>query len=295
MLALHGIINKVWAIDEGFALNYLPIIGSWLKNEPTQAASPREAADDPEKFGLKIIPISAISSTPYQISEFGYQASPEKAPKDSIAIIDINGAMTKYDQACGPAGMQTKSDLLNRCFANDFITGIVLNVDSGGGEAGSMFLLAETIKKRNKPVIGFANDFACSAAYGILSQCDLIIANSAIARLGSIGTYLTLADFSGYYEKLGIKVTDIYASASTEKNSEFKQAIQGNIEPLRKMIDVINNQFHALVTAGRGDKLIGDKEAWSKGKTMFATEAKSIGLIDEIDSFNNVLNYFNTL
>jgi ClpP class serine protease len=295
MLALHGIINKVWAIDEGFALNYLPIIGSWLKNEPTQAASPREAAEDHEKFGLRIIPVSAISATPYKVSEWGYKSAPEQAPKDSIAIIDINGVMTKYDQDCGPAGMQTKSDLLSRCFANDFITGIILNVDSGGGEAGSMFLLAETLKKRNKPVIGFANDFACSAAYGILSACDLIIANSEICRVGSIGTYLTLADFSAYYEKLGIKITDIYASASTEKNSEFKQAIQGNVEPLRKMIDVINNKFHALVTSGRGDKLTGDKEVWSKGKTMFATEAKAIGLIDKIDSFDNVLNYFNTL
>ena len=88
-------------------------------------------------------------------------------------------------------------------------------------------ILQEAINSRNKPVVAFCNDFVASAAYGIASCCDKIVANSNVCRIGSVGTYMTIVDTSEYYAKMGIKLIDIYASKSTDKNQEFQKALQG--------------------------------------------------------------------
>lgn len=188
--------------------------------------------------------------------------------------------------------MTVKANLLRRCYANDNIKGIVLNVDSGGGEGMAMRLMAEAINERNKGVIGFVDDYACSAAYGILAACDVIVANSEQARIGSIGTYITIADYTKYFEKQGIKLTDVYASDSTEKNIEYREAIKGNTKPVQEIANRFNDYFLNHVETSRDDKLLSDKKSWGTGKVFFAKEAMDLGLIDEIDSFQNILNYF---
>ena len=50
--------------------------------------------------------------------------------------------------------------------------------------------------------------------------------------------------------------------------------------------------FISNVEKGRGDKLLKPRSEWGTGKTYFADEALSIGLIDAIDTFDNVVNYF---
>lgn len=45
---------------------------------------------------------------------------------------------------------------------------------------------------------------------------------------------MTIVDTSEYYAKMGIKLIDIYASKSTDKNQEFHKALQGDTEPLKK-------------------------------------------------------------
>jgi hypothetical protein len=49
-----------------------------------------------------------------------------------------------------------------------------------------------------------------------------------------------------------------------------------------------------MIENNRKGNLSSVKAAWSTGKDFFADEAIQLGLIDSIDTFNNVLNYFNT-
>ena len=215
---------------------------------------------------------------------------PRSAP---VALMRIAGSITKHDQDCGPAGMATKADLLRRCYANDHIKAVVLVIESGGGEVGAVRIMDEAVAGRNKPVGAFIDDYAYSAAYGIATACDLVVAGSAQARTGSIGTYLTIADYSERYKQMGIKLTDIYASASTDKNREYLEALGGNPEPLRKMVDVYNEHFLSTVEKNRAGKLTAGREVWGTGKEWFAPEAVELGLIDGIDTLDNFINYFN--
>lgn len=288
MLFLHRIFNSVWMIDRDYAMNYLPLVSSYIKGERTSLDKKKESIIN-SNTGVLFV---EKQNGGYHISDSGRYASPEEAPEGSIAVITISGAITKHDQNCGPAGMATKAAILKRCYANNNIKGIIIDQDTGGGEGGAMRLFNEAVSMRNKPVIGFVNDFSCSAGMGNLSACDRIVANSSLARVGSIGTYMTIADYTEYFEKQGINLIEVYATASTDKNKEYHEAMKGNHEPLRAIADKFNESFIEMIEEQRGDVLKADRKVWGTGKVFFAEEALALGLIDEINSFDNVLKYF---
>jgi len=290
MLFLHNILNSIWAIEPAYAANYLPILDAYLKGEQLHAQTIPKNEDITIRNGIQT---AVIQSGTYVISEWGQARKPEDAPENSIAIVYITDAITKHDQWCGPAGMITKSDILNRCYANDNIKSVILVIESGGGEGMAMRMMNETLAKRNKPVGAFIDDFACSAAYGIASACDIVVANSPMARVGSIGTFITIADYTERYKQLGINLIDVYASASTDKNSEYIEAIKGNPAQLKKIANTFNDYFLSMIETNRTGKLSSGREVWGTGKVWFAEEAKQLGIIDGIDTLENFINYFN--
>lgn len=282
MLHKHGILSNVWLMEEQFASNYLPIVISYLKGNAQPSQTKKE----------EFFRVALNNSSSYEISEYGYDVAPEDAPKDSIAIIDINGVIEKHDQNCGPAGMITKSRILERCYNINNIKGIVLNIESGGGSGTAMRLISETIAKRNKPMVAFVSDFAASAAYGIASGADIIVANSDYARVGSIGTYMTIASYEEKLKKEGIQLVEVYATASKDKNKDYYDALKGDTKAIQKTADTYNEMFLSMVETNREGKLTADRSSWGTGKMYFAPEALELGLIDNIDSFSNILNYF---
>ncbi|MDR1436827.1 MAG: S49 family peptidase [Candidatus Symbiothrix sp.] len=291
MLFLHGILNSIWMIEESYASNYLPLVANFLEGKPVAVKS--SGMEERKLTAQNGVLFADFKNGSYFISDYGGYSSPEMAPENSVAIISIEGAITKHDQDCGPAGMRTKAGLLNRCYGNPRIQGIVLRIDSGGGEGRAMQLLTDVISKRNKGVVAFVEDCACSAAYGIAAACDTVTLNSQTAMIGSIGTYMTVADYAEFWKMRGINLIEIYASKSTDKNREFYEAIKGNREPLLKICDTFNEQFIASIARYREGKISEDQSAWSTGKIFFADEAIKLGLADSVDSLENVINYFN--
>lgn len=292
MLFLHRISNAVWFMEESFAQNYLPLVASWIKD----AATPIHVKNT-QRNNLGIFTVAGDKS---EVSFFNvngkYSALDfiQAAPENSVIILTLTDAITKHDQFCGPYGMQTYSQLLKAAYANDNVKGVALLIESGGGEGGAMRLLVGTINERNKPVLAFIDDFAASAAYGIASACDVVTANSKTARVGSVGVYLTLADYTEYFQKQGINILEIYAPQSKDKNKDYKDAISGDTKSLEEIARVYCDDFIESIEKNRGDKLTGKREEWATGKMFFADEAQRIGLIDNIDTFDNFLNYFNT-
>lgn len=276
-------------MDEAYAANYLPLVASFIKGEQMTAKPTEVELNKRNSLQFATFPNDVLS-----VSSNSTGITPENAPQGSIAIINIANAITKQDQECGPAGMKTKSDLLKRCYANDNINSVVLVIDSGGGQGMAMRLMAETISQKNKPIGAFIDDNCCSAAYGIASGCDFIVANSNQAQIGSIGTYITIADYTEKFKQMGVNLIEIYASASTDKNKEFFDAIQGNPEPIRAIANQFNEHFLSLIESNRTDKLKADRTVWGTGKVYFAEKALELGLIDGIDTLENFINYFNT-
>jgi ClpP class serine protease len=284
MLYYHNILNGVWMMDEGYAANYIPLLASYLKGDKMLIEKPQtKIIDSVYSFNGDV-----MSSMPLNAG-----MDNNDTPVNCIAVINISGVITKQDQFCGPAGMKSKAELLCQCFDNDNISAVILVIESGGGEGMAMRLMDEALSKKNKPCGAFIDDLACSAAYGIASCCDIIYANNNLAQVGSIGTYITISDCTERLKQMGVNLVEVYASASTDKNKDAKDAIAGNDKAIKAKADVYNDYFLQMIERNRGEKLTSGKDVWGTGKVYFAEVALSLGLIDGIDTLENFINIFN--
>lgn len=215
--------------------------------------------------------------------------SPDQQESESLIMVtQVIGPVTKYNQLCGPMGMQEKAQLLKSADKLDQVKAHVIYIDSGGGEATAARLMADTIKSLTKPTFAFVEGMAASAAYWIASACSFVCASSPMDRIGSIGTYVSIADYRNYFKQQGIEVTTVYASKSKDKNKDFLEAIDGNTEKLQTLVDTFNDFFLSAVKQNRSDQL-DTKSKWDTGEVFFAENATEIGLIDSIATLDNYL------
>lgn len=217
----------------------------------------------------------------------------KSAKAGSIAVIDINGPIMKHDN-CGDAGSKTFEELVKQADANPNITGIIFQVASGGGEVAGTQSLANVIKNVSKPTVCVAEDIMASAAYWIGSSTDFIFANTGTAQIGSIGTMASFKDMRPMWEAQGVKFHEIYASASTAKNTDYTEALGGNYDPIIKnILNPLNQEFMNAVKANRGDKL--NTEMTLKGQMYTANDALKYGLIDAIGNLQDAIVKINQL
>lgn len=277
MKILEKIRFGVWAMHPMSAEAYMPIVAQLLRGDMrlnTEGVS-KETKVEEVTYAFE------DGTTAEWYREF---ASSEK---NGVAVYDIQGAITKNDQYCGPSGTVTLMRQMRSLDKNPNITGHLLNIDSGGGEATNISEVARFIRSDiQKPVVAHFNGLMCSAAYGIGCAADEITATLNTDIVGSIGVMMTLVDWKAYFEKQGLTIHDIYADQSTNKNGEFYAAMEGNFEPLKtSLLNPFAESFIASVKTMRPGTA-QFSEVFT-GKTYLAQDAVSNGLIDGIRTYED--------
>lgn len=276
---MRSMMCGVWALEKKSASGYLPVVEQIISGVHRTVLS---IAEREEKCGLAIRSGGGISV----ISEYGHTNTPEDAR--GIAVIGFQDVITKYDQESGgPAGMITKNNLLQRALANPKVDGVVLYMDSPGGEALAGGRISSTIRNQDKPVFSFVDGMSASAAFEFTSASTEIYLMDESAEVGSIGSYVTIADYRAHFEARGIKLIEMYAEESSLKNYEVREALKGNEKPLQEYINKINDLFLDAVKQNRGDR-ITDGDAF-KGKLFMGSEAVNAGAADGIANFDSVI------
>lgn len=196
----------------------------------------------------------------------------------AINVVSLNGIMTKEDGACHD-GTRTLANILLNEDKKDFVIGHVISINSGGGAANSVAVLAEAIRNCTKPVVAFVDGLMASAAMYAGSYCPYIIADSEDDRIGCIGTMIEIQDYPQRAQSAdGLITMRIYATQSTEKNLEYEEALKGNIELIRSnLLDPVNEKFLNAMRENRPNVT----EEQLKGLTYFAKDVVGT-LIDEI-------------
>lgn len=206
---------------------------------------------------------------------------------DSIAIVTISGPMMK---SLLSYGMDIIASFLEDLFKDETCKVIILKISSGGGAADAMFLLLDTLSRKNKPIIAYVEDYCCSAAYGVASACDEIFVNRTTAYVGSIGVLSSIADIDKFYESFGLKIHNVYAEGSKDKNIEVRELFEGNNSLVKANLDIYLKDFINTISKNRSGKLKSDSNEWGTGKTYFAKEAIELGLIDGIMPLNDIIS-----
>ena len=205
-------------------------------------------------------------------------------------MLTIKGGLVKdSDHECGVIGTMEMAQQVKDMAAAG-VSALVVNIDSPGGQVDGTATLADAIAGLSIPTVAVVNDgMACSAGYWIASAADTIYATHATSEVGSIGVYATLADFSKFYEDNGIRVEDVYAEQSTEKNNGYRDWKAGNAETFQKRLTGVATEFIDTVTINRAGRLNTEAADPFKGAVYGAKEALAIGLIDGIKPFDAVL------
>lgn len=271
---ISSILRGVWAIDPVSAEGFYPLVHNLLLGKYTDTAT---TVTEPIKVAMH---------------SRSYSDNTQNQDKDGVvAVIPLKGVVTKNDQFCGPEGTETLSQRIKQAAANPQVAAIVIDVDTPGGEGGACLLPSQAIReaRNSKPVLAYVGNGMCaSAGYFISSNTDEIYATFDTDQIGSIGTYITLADFKSYYKKEGLPIHEVYATKSTNKNRLYRDALNGKYDELRKRdIDPFNQVFLNTVMENRG--IESDSEALT-GKLYYANDAIEIGLIDGLKSFDEVID-----
>ncbi len=167
---------------------------------------------------------------------------------NTVAVINMDGAIQYDGSACSPEGL---GSLLDYAESTDAIKAVVLRVNSGGGTATAGEEMAALVSSFSKPIVVSSASLNASAAYEVSSQADYIYV-AQTTEIGSIGTYMQVADYSGLMRMLGINVDTIASSDSKGSTSGYRALTQDEREYYQHMVDQINEVFIRNVAAGRG-------------------------------------------
>ena len=213
----------------------------------------------------------------------------------NVGVIAIKGKMVpgvegSWGQYWGLVGY---GDINNAIITaiNAGVTDLIFDYDTGGGAVNGIAELADFKKKL--PSLGISTT---SYSGGSVMSGGLWLATAAetfqttrMAEIGSLGVIAVTAEMTELYKKEGISVevhksTPLKAAGNPyEKLTEPQRAeIQKNIMEVHEFfiseISVNRNLSHAFVS----DEI-------ANGKTWFGDEAKRLGLVDSIDSFDSIL------
>lgn len=205
-------------------------------------------------------------------------------------IIDLIGPIIKYSD-WWYYGTQTILNILKRAESNDNISGVILNIDTGGGMLSGTPELADFIFNMEKPTVGYTGGYACSAGNWLFGATKIRIANPFADKIGSIGVFLSYQDFSALFEKYGAIIHEVYAPQSTEKNESYRELLKGNKSLYEKELKQSADLFISEMKRFYGDTLKDDDHVF-KGKTYTPKEALKVGLVDELGTIETALAKF---
>jgi signal peptide peptidase SppA len=194
-----------------------------------------------------------------------------------VVVLGFNQPVVKYNYGSW-LGTQTYISLLTQLESDPSVLGVVLNIDSGGGQVYGTGEIYDFIRNYSKPIVSFTNGYMCSGAYYIAAATKMIIANKRADAIGSIGAYATIIDANGIYEHFGAKVHTIYATKSTAKNSDYRDVIENSEYSgyIKNQLDPIVETFIADMKSVRPQL----NETVFKGGTWNGVQSISLGLID---------------
>jgi ClpP class serine protease len=283
---IFALTKSTWLLEPGFANDSLTIVSNILEGKYKADHSIEDLPQISEVCKLENNFTGAAAYIVYPHSTF------ESVQAGSKAIVNITGPIFKYDNWCD-YGSLSYAALIERIDASGKFTEIIYNFDTPGGEAAGTQTLAESIRNCKLKTIGIVQDgIAASAGYWMIAACDEIYVTTESSKVGSIGVYNQLYDYSNM-EAAGRfpKVISVYSDHSEEKNSEYHQALEGNEKPMKEnLLNPIAKDFIDAVKTYRGDKLNLSAGDPFKGKMFRAKEAIAIGLIDGIKSFDEILH-----
>ncbi|AEE15385.1 signal peptide peptidase SppA, 36K type [Thermodesulfobium narugense DSM 14796] len=224
------------------------------------------------------------------VFSLGYMAAKFKPAGAKVGYIEINGTIN--DQTS-----ESVSSAIRRAKQDPNIRGILLRVNSPGGSVGASQEIFETLmnykESTGKPIIVSMGDVAASGGYYVSLAGDKIFALPSTLT-GSIGVIANILDIHELMKNIGIKEETLKTGEYKDTGSMFRSLTPKDKEYLMGLIGDSYGQFLYDVSTRRNiplDKL----KSIADGRVFSGAKAKSLGLIDELGTLNDTIDYMKNL
>lgn len=212
-----------------------------------------------------------------------------------IAVIPVVGSLVRRTVGLDPASGFTSyaeiANMVDAALADPSVEGIVLDIDSPGGEAGGVFELGDRIRAADgvKPIWAVAFDTAFSAAYAIGCSASRLLV-SRTGGVGSIGVIAMHVDQTARDAQQGYRYTPITAGDHKNDFSPHEKLGPEAHARLQAEVDRLYAMFVEHVAAMR--KLDTDAVRATEAGIYFGMDAVTAGLADAVGSLDAVLAEF---
>ncbi|MFI5335493.1 MAG: signal peptide peptidase SppA [Opitutales bacterium] len=184
------------------------------------------------------------------------------------------------------------SRLLRELRQDDSVKAIVLRVNSPGGSASASEEIQRELRLTRplKPVIVSMGTVAASGGYWISTASDRIFAEPGTIT-GSIGVFGMFLNIQGLAtDKLGLTFDTVKTGKFADAMSATRPKTEEELAMFQRMVDWIYDEFIGKVAEARKLDRARVQEI-AQGRVWSGTEAKTLGLVDEIGGLNAALKY----
>ena len=210
--------------------------------------------------------------------------------KNNIAVLYATGEIV--DGASTGINYQKLVPIITQLADDDKIKGLVLRVNSPGGSAFGSDQIGEALdyfQSKKKPLAVSMGDYAASGGYWISCGADRIFADP-LTITGSIGIFGLIPNVKGLSVKLGINPQSVSTNPAADFPTLFTPMDEKQLSIMQKYVETGYDRFIKRVATGR--KMTEAKvRQIAEGRVWNAMKAKEIGLVDELGSLKDAIEW----
>lgn len=210
--------------------------------------------------------------------------------KNCIAVLYATGEIV--DGASIGINYQKLVPIITKLADDDKIKGLVLRVNSPGGSAFGSDQIGEALdyfQSKKKPLAVSMGDYAASGGYWISCGADKIYADP-LTITGSIGIFGLIPNVKGLADKLGVNLQSVSTNPAADFPTIYSPMDDRQLAIMQRYVESGYDRFIKRVAKGR--KMPEERvRQIAEGRVWNAIKAKEIGLVDELGSLGEAIEW----
>jgi protease IV len=214
-----------------------------------------------------------------------------KSSSQKIATLYAQGNIVNGEGGIGQIGGDSLARQLRELREDKDVKAVVLRVNTPGGSALASDIIQREVRllQKQKPVVVSMGDVAASGGYWISTYSNKIFAESNTIT-GSIGVIGINFNYQKLANKNGITWDVVKTSNLADSSTIARPRTPQELAISQQMVNDIYDDFLNKVSESR--KLPKNKVAEiAQGRVWSGTDAKKIGLVDEIGGLSEAITY----
>lgn len=213
-----------------------------------------------------------------------------------IAVVNLQDEISTQSTpsslfSSGKAGSEDIAKAISSINKRDEVSGVLLVVNSPGGSVVATREIYTAFKDLKKPKVVYMREVAASGGYYVSSAADYIFADPDTIT-GSIGVITTFTDLSGLLNKVGVNVTAVKSAEYKDIGSQTRSMTENESKLIKDLVLEVYSEFKNVVLENRKGKLDMTRfDNATDGRILSGRQAKSLGLIDQLGTKKDALNY----